>query len=67
VGIEATVNAQWFEKDSGEHHHELWVGDAAAIAPYILRSVMFRQRVRLAVCTIAQTAILKKEYSYFIA
>jgi transposase len=31
VGIEATVNAQWFEKVLREHHHELWVGDAAEI------------------------------------
>ncbi len=31
VGIEATVNAQWFEKVLREYHHELWVGDAAEI------------------------------------
>jgi len=31
VGIEATVNAQWFEKLLREYHHELWVGDAAEI------------------------------------
>jgi len=31
VGIEATVNAQWFEKVLRENHHELWVGDAAEI------------------------------------
>jgi hypothetical protein len=32
VGIEATVNAQWFEKVLREYHHELWVGDAAGIS-----------------------------------
>ena len=31
VGIEATVNAPWFEKVLREYHHELWVGDAAEI------------------------------------
>lgn len=31
VGIEATVNAQWFEKVLREYHHELWIGDAAEI------------------------------------
>ena len=31
VGIEAIVNAQWFEKILREYHHELWVGDAAEI------------------------------------
>ena len=31
VGMEATVNAQWFERLLAEFHHELWVGDAAKI------------------------------------
>ena len=31
VGTEATLNAQWFERILTEYHHELWVGDAAAI------------------------------------
>jgi transposase len=31
VGIEATFSAQWFERMLREYHHELWVGDAAAI------------------------------------
>jgi transposase len=31
VGIEATINAQWFERTLRRYHHELWIGDAAAI------------------------------------
>ena len=31
VGMEATFNAQWFERLLAEYHHELWVGDAAKI------------------------------------
>src|SRR5438105_187539 len=31
VGMEATMNAQWFERLLQEYHHELWVGDAAQI------------------------------------
>jgi hypothetical protein len=31
VGMEATCDAQWFERVLREHHHELWIGDAAAI------------------------------------
>jgi transposase len=31
VGMEATFNAQWFERLLEEYHHELWVGDAAKI------------------------------------
>ena len=31
VGIEATINAQWFERTLRRYHHELWVGDAAEI------------------------------------
>lgn len=31
VGIEATINAQWFERVLSRHGHELWVGDAAEI------------------------------------
>lgn len=32
VGVEATIHAQWFEKMLRDCGHELWVGDAAAIA-----------------------------------
>jgi transposase len=32
VGMEATVHGLWFERVLREYHHELWVGDAAAIA-----------------------------------
>ena len=31
VGIEATINAQWFERTLRRYHHELWIGDAAEI------------------------------------
>ncbi len=31
VGMEATLNAQWFERMLHEHRHELWIGDAAQI------------------------------------
>jgi transposase len=31
VGIEATINAQWFERMLSRYHHELWIGDAAEI------------------------------------
>ena len=31
VGMEATFNAQWFERLLAEYHHELWVGNAAKI------------------------------------
>jgi transposase len=31
VGMEATINAPWFERVLRTHHHELWVGDAARI------------------------------------
>ncbi len=29
--IEATINAQWFERTLRRYHHELWIGDAAEI------------------------------------
>jgi transposase len=29
VGMEATCDAPWFEGVLQEHHHELWIGDAA--------------------------------------
>jgi transposase len=32
VGVEATIRAQWFEKVLARYGHELWIGDAAAIA-----------------------------------
>ena len=31
VGMEATINAQWFERMLQRHQHELWIGDAAEI------------------------------------
>lgn len=31
VGMEATINAQWFERLLHRYQHELWVGDAAEI------------------------------------
>jgi transposase len=37
VGMEATINAQWFEKMLAEYHHELWVGDAAQIRAAAVR------------------------------
>ncbi len=37
VGMEATFNAQWFERILAEYHHELWVGDAAAIRAAAVR------------------------------
>ncbi len=35
--MEATLNAQWFERMLAEYHHELWVGDAAAIRAAAVR------------------------------
>jgi transposase len=37
VGMEATCDAQWFERMLQEHHHELWIGDAAEILAAIVR------------------------------
>jgi len=37
VGMEATFNAQWFDRLLGEHHHELWIGDAAKIRAAMVR------------------------------
>ena len=37
VGMEATMNAQWFERLLQEYHHELWVGDAAQIRAAAVR------------------------------
>ena len=37
VGMEATCDAQWFERILREHRHELWIGDAAAIRAAIVR------------------------------
>jgi transposase len=31
VGIEATMNTQWFERMLSRYDHELWIGDAAEI------------------------------------
>jgi len=39
VGMEATFDAQWFERLLAEYHHELWVGGKAqirAVFPYSL-------------------------------
>jgi hypothetical protein len=38
VGMEATCDAQWFAKVLREHHHELWIGDAA------IRAAMVRKQ-----------------------
>jgi len=37
VGMEATCDAPWFEKVLLEHHHELWIGDAAEIRAAMVR------------------------------
>ena len=37
VGMEATFNAQWFERMLQEHSHELWIGDAAEIRAAMVR------------------------------
>ena len=37
VGIEATINARWFERILERYHHELWIGDAAAIRAAMVR------------------------------
>ena len=37
VGIEATCDAQWFERMLQEHHHELWIGEAAEIRAAMVR------------------------------
>jgi transposase len=37
VGMEATINAQWFERLLQEHHHELWIGDATEIRAAMVR------------------------------
>ena len=37
VGMEATCDAQWFERLLQEHHHELWIGDAAEIRAAMVR------------------------------
>ena len=37
VGMEATIDAQWFERMLGEYGHELWVGDAAEIRAAMVR------------------------------
>jgi transposase len=37
VGVEATIHAQWFERMLLEHHHELWIGDAAEIRAAMVR------------------------------
>jgi transposase len=37
VGMEATINTQWFERLLQEHHHELWIGDATEIRAAMVR------------------------------
>ena len=37
VGMEATFDAQWFERMLREHNHELWIGDAAEIRAAMVR------------------------------
>ena len=43
VGMEATYDAQWIERVLREHHHELWIGDAAEIRAATVRK---RRRTR---------------------
>jgi transposase len=37
VGMEATCDAPWFERVLRDHHHELWIGDAAEIRAAMVR------------------------------
>ena len=37
VGMEATINAQWFERTLHANHHELWVGNPAEIRAAMVR------------------------------
>ena len=37
VGMEATCDAQWFERTLREHNHELWIGDATEIRAAMVR------------------------------
>jgi transposase len=37
IGMEATCDAPWFERVLREHHHELWIGDAAEIRAAMVR------------------------------
>jgi len=37
VGMEAACDAPWFERVLREHHHELWIGDAAEIRAAMVR------------------------------
>src|SRR5437764_15232561 len=37
VGMEATMNAQWFERLLQEYHHDVWVGDAAQLRAAAVR------------------------------
>ena len=37
VEMEATCDAPWFERVLREHHHELWIGDAAEIRAAMVR------------------------------
>jgi transposase len=37
VGMEATFDAQWFERMLREHNHELWIGEAAEIRAAMVR------------------------------
>ena len=37
VGMQATCDAQWFERMLQEHHHELWIGDTAETRAAMVR------------------------------
>ena len=39
AGIEATINAQWFERTLRRYQHELWVEDAAEIRAMRVRKL----------------------------
>jgi len=47
VGMEATFDAQWFERTLREHNHELWIGDAAEIRAAMVRK---KRRTRAMPC-----------------
>jgi transposase len=55
VGMEATMNAQWFERMLTEHQHELWVGDAAEISAARVRKQKTDSRDALHILDLLRT------------
>jgi hypothetical protein len=56
VGIEATINTRWFERMLGRYGHELWIGDAVAVAKVALaRKLAVRLYWRLRAAAQPQT------------